>query len=85
MSTEAFTTFGSQRRFPFDQPLFSWRFELSHFVANIDGKLTDVRFDVYRSDNDLSFKPECDGLPEFDISYGSAEFLSIRETKGASN
>ena len=58
---------------------------MSHFVANIDGKLTDVRFDVYRSDNDLSFKPECDGLPEFDISYGSAEFLSIRETKGASN
>ena len=63
-----YTEFDQYAKYPFDRLQFKYRFELSHFELK---KPTDpIRFDYYRTmTNELSWKPNCDFLPEFDIDY----------------
>jgi len=73
-----FTEFEQYARYPFDRLEFKYRFELSHFELQED----TFRFDYYRTMvNELSWKPNCDFLPEFDIDYPSTSLTTLIEKK----
>lgn len=83
---EQFTTsFDQFVDYPFDNLLFKYRFEFSHFELKDENKKTKavVRFDFYptKESSAVSWKEEVDALPEFDIDYGHTCFLPIVEKK----
>ena len=51
--------------------------ELSHF--NIGG--VNYRFDVYRQANPISWKPNCDDLPQFGVHYEKSYLEPLKENK----
>ena len=73
-----FTSFDQYVTFPFDILPFRYRFELSHFEIDKE----TYRFDFYNTvTNWLSWKPNCDFLPEFDIDYPSTKIETLMEDK----
>lgn len=60
-----------------------FRLEFTHFRAEIDERTTDIRFDIYRQPNEVSFKEGVDGMPEHDIDYTNAGLTVIKEQKSA--
>lgn len=53
-------------KYPFDTITATLRIELSHFTLNDE---ENYRFDVYRTQNEVSFKPDADGLALFGVNY----------------
>jgi hypothetical protein len=52
--------------YPFDEPVFRYRFELSSFSIGDD----HYTFDFYeQSDNSLAFKEDVDNMPELDVNF----------------
>ena len=81
---EMFTcNFHEYRMYPFDQLNFTYKFELSHFeLPNVDGEKIAYRFDHYIDDMDqISWKPDCDYLPEFDMDYLHSYTSNLSENK----
>lgn len=68
---------GEYEKYPFDTLTATLRIELSHF--NIDQK--NYRFDVYRQENEISFKKDCDQLPQFGVNYEACHMMFIEESK----
>lgn len=56
-------------RYPFDSARLNIKFELSHFETKEQDKKFVWRFDVYPSNDWLSWKPDVNGLSDFGISY----------------
>ena len=58
-----------------------FRLEFTHFRAEIDGRTTDIRFDIYRQPNEISFKEGVHGLTEHDIDYKNSKLSVVMEYK----
>lgn len=68
--------------YPFDRPEFEYRFELSHFELDVTGKVETYRFDFYRQrDNEISWRGFTNFVPEFEMDYLSAKFVTVVEHK----
>jgi len=56
--------------YPFDCPIFTYRFELSHFAKKYMGETLEYRFDFYeQSNNSITYKESLDNMPELDIDF----------------
>ena len=77
------TNFFCYSNYPFDQLDFEYRFELSHFEMNdVTGTKRVYRFDHYTdTQKQISWKKNCDQLPEFDMDYASSYTHLISEAK----
>ena len=73
-----FSTFEQYAQFPFDNLQFCLRFELSHFELDDE----TYRFDYYRTtSNEISWKEDCDRLPEFDLDFKHTHVETLSEKK----
>jgi len=66
--------------YPFDQPIFKYKFELSTFDMKFNGKKVDYRFDFYeQSNNSIAYKEDVDNIPELDIDFLNPPYLETCE------
>lgn len=73
---------GNYDAYPFDTLVADMRFELSHFTLQTDvHDKQNVRFDVYRQENEVAWKKDCDALPQFGVDYEGLTINYLEEAK----
>ena len=72
--------------YPFDQSEFAWRFEMSHFAKDFNGKPIQYRFDFYEQvDSSIEIYEDFDNCPELELLFSEIRLLPLREKKSYKN